>query len=105
MGHQETKNYTPVQGEIMDWVSANSWMNIINWNNWFVGTCKDAEAALSWNEENADVRVRYFKAFDAKTFEAAAETVELYVGNGSETTAEGDGPEPGPMVYVYKTFI
>lgn len=105
MAHTETKNYSPVQGKIMDHVSANSWINIINWSMWFVGTCKDAEAAEAWCAENSESKIYYFKAFEAASFEAAAEAVELYVAQGSESTAEGDGPEAGPMVYVYKTFI
>ena len=104
MGHTETKTYTPLQGEIMDWVSVNSWVNIIYWPNWFVGTCEDAEAAEKWFAENG-VNTRYFKAFEAPTLDEAVDTVELYVENGSETTAEGEGPKPGPMVYVFKTFI
>ena len=104
MGHTETKTYTALQGEIMDWVSANSWVNIINWGNWFVGICDDPKATENWFVESG-VKTRYFKAFEAPSLDEAAETMELYVENGSETTAEGEGPKPGLFVYVFKTIL
>lgn len=105
MGHHGEEVITPFDKKnymVQEWVAANSMMNIINWSNWFVGTCENAEEALEWNHENGPKKVYYFKSFEVGSHETAAELAEMYADQGSETTAEGDGPNPGPLFYCYK---
>ena len=104
MAHTEEKNYTAVQGEIMDWVAANSWVNIINWKNWVVGTTDNPEQAESTLVEDLQQKPLYFKAFDAGSNEEASRLAEIYISQGSETFGP-DEITPGQYVYFFKTFI
>lgn len=107
MGHAKVLSPTEqVIENILEHVTVNSWMNVVNWDNWVFGITDDADAAHQWHRNNSRPSPRYYAAFDCADNDTARKVLthfrELGVPDSDNYPADAGS---ATMVYAYKTFI
>lgn len=93
--------------EVFAHLYKQSWMNILDFDNWAIGLADKPENALEWHQRNAISAPRYFTSFDCKSAENAKMVKEHFhiMGLGRlEETYDGED-STNRFLYVYKTSI
>ena len=103
MGH--TTVVSPIdtfKEEIHCHISVNSWLNIIDLNNWVIGIADDADQAEAWHNANSSPKPNYWKSWEVGSA-AAAQIKEYFHNIGLPTRDDGYTPAgEATVLYAYK---
>ncbi len=107
MGHAKTMSPTgQIIENVLEHITVNSWLHVINWENWVFGLADDENHAKEWHKNNSRPAPRYWASFDCGDAGIAQSVLKhfrlLGVPEG-EKNPENSGN--GRILYAYKTSL